>query len=223
MSAGHQEWRGSVPTGIRKGTDGSERGAAHMLIGREDLLARLSDLVRDGHHVLLWGPRGIGKSALIAALHPRSARVIDPLEHMHSHAAAQVLRAMDRGAQFVAASRSLDRAQLGAVRRFAWRFTTVRVPVLARLAMRRVVVRECGLAHIPVGLATDQWVRATVRIAKGSPGAAIALVRAAADRCTSTGHLPAPAAAQIEARIRQEGFTGRQCSSAHREHHVSRQ
>ena len=179
------------------------------LLGRDDLLARLNELVHDEQHVLLWGPRGIGKTALIAALSPHAATIIDPFEHMHSRQAARVLRAMDRGTQFLAASRSLDRAQLGAVRRFAWRFTTVRVPVLSRLSMRRVVRRECERTRLPVSLVTEAWVRAALRLAKGCPGAAIALVRAASDRYASTGRLPSPSAAQIEVRVRQAGFTGR--------------
>ena len=180
-----------------------------LLFGRDELLARLNGLVEAGDDVLLWGPRGVGKTALIAALHPHHATIIDPFEHMHSWHAARVLRAMDRGTQFVAASRSLDRALLGAVRRFAWRFTTVRVPVLTRVWMRRVVVRECQLNRIPMSRVTDAWVRAAVRLAKGCPGAAIALVRVAAERHALTGNLPSPIAAQIEARVRQEGFTGR--------------
>lgn len=184
------------------------RAARSSLVGRDDLFARVNALVEEEQHVLLWGPRGIGKSAVIAALRPHGATIIDPFEHMHSRQAALVLRAMDRDTQFLAASRSLDRAHLGAVRRFAWRFTTVRVPMLSRASMRRVVVRECELSRIPMTLVTDAWIRAAVRLAHGCPGAAIALVRAAAERHASTNHLPSPVAAQIEARLRQEGFTG---------------
>jgi energy-coupling factor transporter ATP-binding protein EcfA2 len=174
------------------------------LLGRDKALVEINGLVRAGHHVLLWGPRGVGKSALIGALAPHSATVIDPFDGIHTRYAGGILRSMDRGAQFIAAARTLDRARLGAVRRFAWRFTTYSVPPLSVLWMRRVVEREC--ARVGIDPTSDAWTRAAAHLARGCPGAAVALVQAAADRWQQVGVVPSPTAAYLSALDRQAGF-----------------
>jgi hypothetical protein len=172
--------------------------------GRDALVADVERLLGRGHHVLLFGAKGVGKSTLIGGLSPELATlVLDPFEHVTPRSAARIRQAMDRGAVCLAAARSLDRAVLGAVRRIAWRFTTVRVAPLADRWMRTVVSDECERLRVPGDAVTPAWIQSAVRASRGCPGLAVALVREAVSKHAASGVFPSPAAAAIEARIRQ--------------------
>jgi hypothetical protein len=179
------------------------------LLGRDDLLANIDSLLRRGQSVLLFGPANVGKSALIDALAPKDAMIVDPFERVSSHLAARIRREMECGVVCLAAARSLDRAYLGSVRRFAWRFDTVRVLPLCGRWMQRLVSRECARVQLPGDVVTPRWRRSVVRLARGRPGLALGMVRAAADIRARKGRLPSPAAAYVEAAILSAGFTGR--------------
>lgn len=180
------------------------------LMARDDLLAEVTALLERGHNVLLFGPADIGKSAVISALRPlihESVVVIDPFEHVSPHLAAEIRRAMDlRATQHLVATRSLDRAKLGAVRRIAWRFTNVRVPPLPHRATQLLVRQAFVAAGIDADIVPSAWVRLTTDLARGLPGRAFAVADAAARAYVQTGTLPSPQAAYVAGRMRQSGF-----------------
>jgi hypothetical protein len=176
--------------------------ASMRLAGRDHLVAEIGALLDRGHHILVYGPAGVGKSALLEAVTPSGALVLDPFEHVTPHAAATIRLVMDRGRQCLAAARSLDRQLLGAVRRIAWRFTTVRVPPLSDRWMRHVVTDACARAHLPTDATAGPWTGSVVRQSHGRPGLALAIVREAAGIRAIRGALPSPATAAIEAHIR---------------------
>jgi hypothetical protein len=191
------------------GHAGGDEMRTHTLLGRDGLVLEIANLVSREENVLIWGPRDIGKTALISALPPHYARVLDPFEKVKPRVAAAILRAMDRGISYLTAARSLDRRVLGAVRRIAWRFTTVRVPPLDGRWMRRLVTEE----WVRCGLATDvvptRWTSQALRIARGRPVVAIAIVQAAASIQAVKGVLPSAAVAHIEASIRRVELSAR--------------
>jgi hypothetical protein len=172
------------------------------------MLEDIAELLSAGQNVLLCGPSGVGKTALIAALERRDIIVIDPFEHVHSRLAARIRRTIYRGAVHLGATTSLDRAHLGAVRRIAFWFTVVRVPPISALWMRRLILRQCRDAQIPDTTATPSWRRAVLRLARGRPGMAMAMVDEAAAVYRRKGALSSPDAAYIEARLRMVAGSG---------------
>ena len=176
----------------------SEVGRA--LHGRQHLTDEVTGLLARGDHVLLVGPAEIGKTALIEAL-ASPATVLDPFEHVSPRLAAQIRRAMDRGTQFIAAARTLDRRRLGAVRRIAWRFTTLHVPPLNGRPMRHLVVAECARLGLPSEQATVAWIDSILHLARGRPGVALMTVGVAARIRAATNTLPSAPAAYIEALV----------------------
>jgi hypothetical protein len=180
------------------------------LVGRDDLIAVIEGLLDSGHNVLLHGPAYVGKSALVGAIsRTRMEHVIalDPFEHVTPHFAAEIRRAMDLcGQQYVAATRSLDRRHLGAVRRIAWRFTTVRIPPLSNRVTQRIIAAALSDASVDEGVAARAWRRAAADLAAGRPGVARAIVGAAVKIHQLKGLWPSTAAAFVEARIAQSGF-----------------
>jgi hypothetical protein len=172
------------------------------LPGRERLLAEVRRLLRRRQDVLLVGPAGVGKTAVIRALARTDVVVIDPFEDITSHRAAAIRRALTRRTLHLAAARSLDRRRLGAVRRIAFWFTVVPVPPLpprwiARLALTRWRAGPLGVADCP-----DGWVQGVVCLARGRPGLALEIVRSAELASAERGTVPSPAAAFIAARVR---------------------
>lgn len=176
-------------------------GTAHpgrSLIGRGALLAEIRALLREGRSVLLVGPEHIGKTAIVEAVAVGDVTILDPFEHVSARQGARVRAAMDRGAVFLAAARSLDRRRLGCVGRIAFRFHTMRVPPLPAASMRRLVADRCAAASIPDSAATPDWVNGVIRMAHGRPGVALAIVDEAARVWARRARLPLPAAAYVD-------------------------
>lgn len=185
------------------------RDAHGDLLARDEPRAEVRSLLARGHNVLLFGPSQIGKTALIAALGVHRAVVLDPFQHVSSQLAGRILRGMDRGTSYLAAARSLDRHYLGAVRRIAWRFTSVRIPPLPDRCMKQLIEREwtarCPMAEVP----SAAWIRTFLRLADGRPGFAIAMIQLIAQRHEATGTLPSPALAYTVALIRNADLSSR--------------
>jgi len=178
------------------------------LLGRDALLRAIRRQLRKRENVLLCGPADVGKTAVIQALAPREYVVLDPFEGVTPHLAARIRRAIYRGTPHLAAARSLDRGYLGAVRRIAFWFTVVSVPPLGGRWMARLLARECRRLGLPSEAMSPRWTDAVLRLARGRPGLAIAMVRAAAAVREAKGALPSPDVAFIEARI--DAFRGGQ-------------
>lgn len=162
------------------------------LHGQEPLVRHVRDLLAAGRSVLLFGPEGIGKSAIVAAVAGGGVATIDPFERISRQRACDIRRALDRGAVVLAAARTAERRRLGAVGRILWRFTLVRVRELPAAALRRVVSDELGPLARDAG---DDWIRDVVALARGRPGFASAMGRFARQWRTGHGYLPLPALA----------------------------
>jgi hypothetical protein len=176
------------------------------LLGREALVRQVTDSLRAGRSVLLFGPEGIGKSAIIAAATREDVVVVDPLEHMTPRQAARGRRALDRGVVHLAASRVARGRQLGAVGRIMWRFSTVRVRELPDAIIQRIVTREMLRRADADAKPETAWVHEIATLAQGRPGFATAMVRFAAQWRCHHGYLPMPelafAATREDATIR---------------------
>jgi hypothetical protein len=177
------------------------------LIGRDALIGEVERLVARGQSVLLCGQEGVGKSAVIQAVTatvPAGAvAVVDPMQRIASRTAADIRRGLERDRVYLAATRSLERSRMGAVRRIAFWFTTVPVSPLTDVPMRRLVAELCADLKIGPRLATEMWCHGVVRIARGRPGTAIAIMRSAAYRLGRGGSLPSPELAHVDACMRE--------------------
>lgn len=161
------------------------------LAGRDALVREVAEHLAAGRSVLLSGPEAIGKSAIIAAVCDASVTVIDPFEHVTRRQAAEIRRALDRGAVYVGATRVTTRRALGAVGRILWRFVIVRVRELPDSVVVRLVAWECQRA---AGRAPEtRWIREIARLSRGRPGYAIAMARFAAEWQSRSGSWPLPA------------------------------
>ena len=159
------------------------------LHGQQEVLRHVRELLAAGRSVLLLGPEAIGKSTLIAAMADNAHTVIDPFDHISRQRACEFRRALDRGSVILAAARTLERHQLGAVGRILWRFTIVRVRPLSPHALRRILLDELGsFGHD----AEAGWIRDIVALAQGRPGFASAMGRFAQIWRNQHGYLPMP-------------------------------
>lgn len=163
------------------------------LVGRAALVRDVTGHLTAGRSVLLYGPEAIGKSAIIAALGRGDFVVVDPFEHVTRQRAADMRRALDRGAVYVGATQAASRRALGAVGRILWRFSMVRVRELPDPVVSRIVVRDCRLAVDEEPEAA--WIREVVSLARGRPGFARAMARFAADWHRRRGYWPLAALA----------------------------
>ena len=160
------------------------------LIGRDELVGHIKRLIGEGINVLLVGPSGVGKSALIdATVGGVSCERVDPFEHISRMRAARLRRHMDAGVIMIGAARTLDRRRMGAVGRIAWRFRVVRVPPLATADMRELI-RRTLTADFPAAADIDTWIRAIARRAGGIPGRGRALAEAGISYWRRWGVLP---------------------------------
>ncbi|MDE3151233.1 MAG: ATP-binding protein [Gemmatimonadota bacterium] len=176
---------------------------ARRLFGRDALLTEVREYLAKQYNVLLLGPRDVGKSAIIRALGLDGVMILDPFMSVAPRLAGSIRRAMDRGVQCVAATRTVNRAEMGAVRRLAFRFTTVRVPPLTARWVRRILATEYAEQGWGTNGVPSVWTEETVRLVDGLPGLAVAVVRAAAEVRARTGHLPSPRTALVEADIQR--------------------
>ena len=165
------------------------------LPGRGPLIRQITDLLEAGRSVHLFGPEGIGKSAIIAAVARDGLIFVDPLEHVSPQRAARMRRALDRGVVHLAASRVARGRELGSVGRIMWRFSTVRVRELPDSVIRRIVATEVRATG---GGGPDEdigWMREIASLARGRPGFAAAMGRFAVEWRRLHGYLPMPALA----------------------------
>ncbi len=149
--------------------------ASPRLVGRGPILEVVADYLATGRSVLLTGPTGIGKSALIQALSTPGIMTIDPFERVTPARAARLRRSLDRGAVCLAAAAAPDRRVIGAVGRILWRFTTVRVPPLPPAAIRTIIAERLHADGWDVRHLDRQWVRKALAEARGRPGYAVAI------------------------------------------------
>lgn len=160
------------------------------LLGQARVIRQVTDLLKSGRSVLLFGPEGIGKSAVIGAVAHDRLIVVDPLEHVSPQRACRMRRALDRGVVHLAASRVPQGRELGAVGRIMWRFSTVRVRELPDSIIRRIVsnqLRDLESTRIERG-----WLHELAGLAQGRPGFATAMGRLAAEWTRTHGYLPMP-------------------------------
>ncbi len=168
------------------------------LVGRDRLVARVAARLARGESVLLVGPAGIGKSAVVAALARPGLVVVDPFEGIATRLAGRLRRALDRGAPVLGAGRSAKREALGHAGRIAWRLAVVRVPPLPAPAMRAVIRQALDAATGGRAAPPARWLTEAARVARGRPGHGVALAQAAAAGWRRDGRWPAPRVALVD-------------------------
>jgi hypothetical protein len=166
-----------------------KRGA---LIGRAELIAEVVRAVDAGTSVLLIGPSGVGKTAVLEAIRSSAAAsLVDPFEHVSRVHAARLRRRLDRDGPIVGAARDLDRATLGAVGRILWRFEIKRVRPLSAGQISELLRREL-IQRRPEILIQRDWLRELVYDAKGLPARAVAFASVTAWYWDRWHTLPTP-------------------------------
>ncbi|MCX6538359.1 MAG: hypothetical protein NT151_05420 [Acidobacteria bacterium] len=159
-----------------------DRVAAITLIGRAALVARVRSLLDARRSVLLFGPTGVGKTAIVAAVSRQGLVVADPFERVSRPVAARLRRVMEAGGIVLAAGRSARAADLGAVRRLLWRMEAVRVePLGARdiSTLLRAALKVGGVSRTAI---PQSWLSDAVKVVEGVPGRAVAVANAVAMR-----------------------------------------
>ena len=159
------------------------------LLGRSRVIREVESLLASGRSVLLYGPEGIGKSAIVECVRREGVVVVDPLQRLSSQRASRIRRALDRGVPHVAASRVPSGRQLGAVGRILWRFSTVRVRELPDAIIRRILVHELQDVRCAP---RREWFREVAELSQGRPGFATSMGRLAAEWTRTHGDLPTP-------------------------------
>lgn len=159
------------------------------LRGRDALLRQVAARLTAGRSVLLYGPEGMGKSAIVAALARDGVVVMDPFEHVNRQQASQMRRALDRGAVYLGATRATSRRALGAVGRILWRFSMIRVRELPDPILGRIVTQQLRRA-IPAVDVDRTWLHEVVTLTKGRPGFATVMARFAVEWHRRHGYLP---------------------------------
>jgi hypothetical protein len=169
------------------------------LIGREKVVHEAEAYLSARRSVLLVGPAGSGKTAVITQIQREGLLVVDPFAHITSPRASALRRALDRGAVVVGAARSLDRKETGHVGRIAWRFDRVYLRPLLPRDIRRIVRGTLDAEGAP-DLAPDRhWMSEAIEVAAGLPGRAVSLASVAAARWRQRGALVPPRFALVVA------------------------
>jgi hypothetical protein len=168
-----------------------QAGAVSSLVARDTLVDDVGARLTRGTNVLLVGPRGVGKSAIIDVLSASlpSVERLDPLERISRAHASRLRVHLDHGATIVAAAETLDRRRLGTVGRILWRFQVVRVPPLPRAAMT-LVIRRALPAAIAEMAGADAWIAALASHANGLPGIGLAFATSGLSYWRRLGVLP---------------------------------
>jgi hypothetical protein len=159
------------------------------LIGRRVLVRDVVALLAAGRSVLLVGPAGVGKTALIETIEWPHDFVVDPFERITRAAAARIRRGMNRGNAYLAAARSPARSELGCVGRIAWRMTLAYVRPLPSRAVRTILTDALFASGVPPTAFDAGWLRAAVRASSGLPGRALALSLVVGERWRHDGYL----------------------------------
>ncbi|MCX6543457.1 MAG: HAD-IA family hydrolase [Acidobacteria bacterium] len=157
-------------------------GATHGLIGRKALVAGVNNLLDARRSVLLFGPPGIGKSAIVAAVSRQGLVVADPFDRVSRPLAARLRRVMEADGIVLAAGRSAKAADLGAVRRVLWRMEAVRVEPLAARDISTLLRISLKAGGVPRAAVSQSWLSDAVKATQGVPGRAVAVAHAVAAR-----------------------------------------
>ena len=153
-------------------------GHPSTLIGRAALVIRVNRLLDARRSVLLFGPPGIGKSAIVAAVARREFTVADPFEHVSRQCAAALRRVIEAGGIVLAAARSARRTDIGAVGRVLWRMEAVRVEPLGPRNIRTLLSAALDAGGVPCRTITPAWLSEAAQVADGIPGRAVAMASA---------------------------------------------
>lgn len=176
------------------------------LVGREPLVREVRSELAAGHSVLLYGPEAIGKSAIVAATATQGVTIVDPFERVTRQRAAQIRRALDRGAVYLGAARVSHGRDLGAVGRILWRFRLLRVRELPTTVLIRILASELTGGVELTADGDPAWAHQAAQLAAGRPGFAVAMAQFARVWRHEYGYLPLPgmafAASREEAVIR---------------------
>jgi hypothetical protein len=158
------------------GCDRVDAGSAARvaLVGRGPVLAEVDAHLADGRSVLLVGPSGSGKSAVIDAVGRPGLIVVDPFARITTPRACAIRRALDRGRLVAGAATSVERREMGHVGRIFWRLEIVYVRPLPSHQIRSVFTRLllAGDAAVPI---SRTWLAEAVEVANGLPGRAVSL------------------------------------------------
>jgi hypothetical protein len=171
------------------------------LVGRASVLRNVEASLATRRSVLLVGPAGSGKTAIINEVRREGLVVVDPFASITSLRAAALRRALDHGAVVVGAARSLDPRAMGHVGRISWRFERIYLRPLRPRDIRRIIgqVLEAELAGRLT--AERRWMS---EAADGLPGRAVALASVVAARWRARGTLLPPRLALVCARQDRE-------------------
>jgi hypothetical protein len=157
-------------------------GATRGLIGRTALVARVNSLLDARRSVLLFGPPGVGKSAIVAAVSRPGLVVADPFERVSRPVAARLRRVMEAGGIVLAAGRSARAADLGAVRRLLWRMEAVRLEPLGARDISSLLRAALKVGGVPRTAVPQSWLSDAVKVVEGVPGRAMAVASVVAPR-----------------------------------------
>jgi hypothetical protein len=187
--------RDSEPAGDRR---------RQRLIGREAVIAEIEVCLAAGRSVLLVGPEGSGKTAIIEEVRRPGLLVVDPFARITSARASSLRRALNRGAIVLAAARSLERRDMGHVGRIFWRFRMIHLRPLSARQIARVLRRTLA-ARVETPVPVDRtWMAGAIDAATGLPGRAVALASVVAARWREGGVVVPPRFAFVIAR--QDGL-----------------
>jgi energy-coupling factor transporter ATP-binding protein EcfA2 len=148
-------------------------------------------LLDAGRSVLLVGPHGSGKSAVIRAVVRAGVMIEDPFAGVTTRRAATLRRALDRGAVLLGAASRLDAAALGHVGRFRWRLEHVYLRPLPPRAIAKIIRTSLVAAGVQVS-PDRRWMAQAVSVAGGVPGRATALASRVALRWRQSATLLPP-------------------------------